>query len=90
MSDLKYTQEHEWIRLEGDEWSDLTGDSRRAIGQGHPPRSWIFSPPRQSMAIALIIAFIAGLGLLLPSLYLLFRLFLFDKDYVKGKSDYHA
>ena len=44
----------------------------------------------ESMAIALIIAFIAGLGLLLPSLYLLFRLFLFDKDYVKGKSDYHA
>lgn len=44
----------------------------------------------ESMAIALIIAFIAGLGLLLPSLYLLFRLFLFDKDYVKGKSDYHV
>ena len=44
----------------------------------------------ESMAIALIVAFIAGLGLLLPSLYLLFRLFLFDKDYVKGKSDYHA
>jgi len=44
----------------------------------------------EAMAIALIIAFIAGLGLLLPSLYLLFRLFLFDKDYVKGKSDYHA
>lgn len=44
----------------------------------------------ESMAISLIIAFIAGLGLLLPSLYLLFRLFLFDKDYVKGKSDYHA
>lgn len=44
----------------------------------------------ETMAIALIVAFIAGLGLLLPSLYLLFRLFLFDKDYVKGKSDYHA
>lgn len=44
----------------------------------------------EAMAISLIIAFIAGLGLLLPSLYLLFRLFLFDKDYVKGKSDYHA
>ncbi|MDN7243658.1 cytochrome d ubiquinol oxidase subunit II [Planococcus sp. N028] len=44
----------------------------------------------EAMAISLIVAFIAGLGLLLPSLYLLFRLFLFDKDYVKGKSDYHA
>ncbi|ALS79390.1 MULTISPECIES: cytochrome d ubiquinol oxidase subunit II [Planococcus] len=44
----------------------------------------------EAMAIALIIAFIAGLFLLLPSLYLLFRLFLFDKDYVEGKSDYHA
>jgi len=44
----------------------------------------------ETMAIALIVAFIAGLGLLLPSLYLLFRLFLFDKEYVKGKSDYHA
>ncbi|MCJ1910221.1 cytochrome d ubiquinol oxidase subunit II [Planococcus ruber] len=44
----------------------------------------------ETMAIALIVAFIAGLGLLLPSLYLLFRLFLFDKDYVKGKSDYHV
>lgn len=39
----------------------------------------------ETMAIALIIAFIAGLFLLLPSLYLLMRLFLFDKNYVKGK-----
>lgn len=38
----------------------------------------------EAMAIALIIAFIAGLGLLIPSLYLLLRLFLFDKHYVKG------
>ncbi|KAF0996203.1 cytochrome d ubiquinol oxidase subunit II [Geobacillus sp. TFV-3] len=37
------------------------------------------------MAIALIIAFIAGLFLLIPSLYLLMRLFLFNKAYVKGK-----
>ena len=42
-----------------------------------------------AMAISLIVAFIAGLGLLIPSLYLLLRLFLFDKDYVKGKSNYH-
>ncbi|MBU9714602.1 cytochrome d ubiquinol oxidase subunit II [Evansella tamaricis] len=39
----------------------------------------------ESMAIALIIAFIAGLLLLIPSLYLLMRLFLFDADYVEGK-----
>ncbi|MBM7717530.1 cytochrome d ubiquinol oxidase subunit II [Siminovitchia sp. FSL H7-0308] len=38
----------------------------------------------EAMAISLIIAFIAGLGLLIPSLYLLLRLFLFDKNYVKG------
>lgn len=45
----------------------------------------------EAMAIALIIAFIAGLGLLLPSLYLLLRLFLFNKDYVAGKKeDNHA
>lgn len=39
----------------------------------------------QPMAIALVVAFIAGLGLLIPSLYLLLHLFLFNKDYVKGK-----
>src|SRR5699024_7382670 len=38
-----------------------------------------------SMGIALIIAFIAGLFLLVPSLILLMRLFLFDADYIKGK-----
>src|SRR5699024_9083588 len=36
-------------------------------------------------AIALIIVFIAGLFLLVPSLILLMRLFLFDADYAKGK-----
>jgi cytochrome bd ubiquinol oxidase subunit II len=40
----------------------------------------------EAMAISLIVAFIAGLGLLIPSLYLLLRLFLFNKDYVQGKS----
>ena len=44
----------------------------------------------EAMAIALIIAFIAGLALLIPSLYLLLRLFLFNKDYVRGKKDNHA
>ncbi|MGM8213214.1 cytochrome d ubiquinol oxidase subunit II [Virgibacillus sp. W0430] len=43
----------------------------------------------EAMAISLIVAFIAGLALLLPSLYLLLRLFLFNKDYVKGKSDHY-
>jgi cytochrome bd ubiquinol oxidase subunit II len=44
----------------------------------------------EAMAIALIIVFIAGLGLLLPSLYLLLRLFLFNKEYVQGKKNNHA
>ncbi|OQP15425.1 cytochrome d ubiquinol oxidase subunit II [Geobacillus zalihae] len=39
----------------------------------------------ETMAVALIAAFIAGLLLLIPSLYLLMRLFLFNKAYVKGK-----
>lgn len=38
------------------------------------------------MGIALIIAFIAGLLLLIPSLYLLMRLFLFNASYVQGKA----
>ena len=38
------------------------------------------------MGIASIIAFIAGLLLLLPSLYLLLRLFIFNADYARGKS----
>ncbi|ADU30615.1 cytochrome d ubiquinol oxidase subunit II [Evansella cellulosilytica] len=37
------------------------------------------------MGITLIMAFIAGLFLLLPSLYLLLRLFLFNAEYVQGK-----
>ncbi|MFJ8065336.1 cytochrome d ubiquinol oxidase subunit II [Psychrobacillus sp. NPDC096426] len=44
----------------------------------------------EAMAIALIIAFIAGFALLIPSLYLLLRLFLFNKEYVRGKKDNHA
>jgi cytochrome d ubiquinol oxidase subunit II len=39
-----------------------------------------------TMGIALIIAFIAGLLLLIPSLYLLMRLFLFNASYVQGKA----
>lgn len=44
----------------------------------------------EAMAISLIIVFILGLALLLPSLYLIFRLFLFNKDYVRGNKDNHA
>jgi cytochrome d ubiquinol oxidase subunit II len=39
-----------------------------------------------AMALALVIVFIAGLLLLIPSLALLMRLFLFDASYVQGKS----
>ncbi|WP_017729444.1 cytochrome d ubiquinol oxidase subunit II [Halalkalibacterium ligniniphilum] len=39
----------------------------------------------EAMAIALIVAFIAGFFLLIPSLYLLMRLFLFDSQYAQGK-----
>ncbi|MCG3086388.1 cytochrome d ubiquinol oxidase subunit II [Sporosarcina cyprini] len=43
-----------------------------------------------AMATALVIAFILGLCLLIPSLILIMRLFLFNKEYVRGKSDHHA
>ncbi|MBW7454463.1 cytochrome d ubiquinol oxidase subunit II [Paenibacillus sepulcri] len=39
----------------------------------------------EPMALALIAVFILGLLLLIPSLYLLMRLFLFDAKYVQGK-----
>lgn len=44
----------------------------------------------QEMAIALVIVFVLGLCLLIPSLYLLFRLFLFNKEYVTGERKDHA
>ncbi|MFD1361503.1 cytochrome d ubiquinol oxidase subunit II [Lentibacillus salinarum] len=43
------------------------------------------SATHESMGIALVTAFIGGLLLLIPSLILLMKLFLFDADYVKGK-----
>lgn len=43
-----------------------------------------------AMAISLVAVFILGLGLLIPSLVLLMRLFLFNKDYVRGKDNFHA
>lgn len=39
----------------------------------------------EAMALMMIIAFIAGLVLLFPSLFLLLRLFLFNKEYVQSK-----
>lgn len=39
----------------------------------------------QAMAISLVIVFVLGLALLIPSIYLLLKLFLFDKDYIQGK-----
>lgn len=44
----------------------------------------------KTMAIALVVAFIAGLFLLVPSLYLVLKLFLFNKDYVAGKKEEHV
>ncbi|WP_176446833.1 cytochrome d ubiquinol oxidase subunit II [Lentibacillus sp. CBA3610] len=43
------------------------------------------SATHESMGIALVVAFIGGLLLLIPSLLLLMKLFLFDAEYVKGK-----
>ncbi|MED3550781.1 cytochrome d ubiquinol oxidase subunit II [Cytobacillus praedii] len=43
----------------------------------------------EAMATALIFAFLAGLALLIPSLILLLRLFLFNKEYVQGKQSNH-
>ncbi|TBL69913.1 cytochrome d ubiquinol oxidase subunit II [Paenibacillus thalictri] len=62
-----------------------------AYGIGHYP--YILDPyitiqegaTHESMGFALVIAFIGGLCLLVPSLILVFKLFLFDADYVKGK-----
>lgn len=41
----------------------------------------------QAMAISLVVVFVLGLLMLIPSLYLLLRLFLFDKEYVQGKKE---
>lgn len=42
----------------------------------------------ENMAFALTVVFVLGLLLLIPSLFLLIRLFLFDKDYVRGNKKY--
>ncbi|WP_163103146.1 cytochrome d ubiquinol oxidase subunit II [Peribacillus alkalitolerans] len=59
-------------------------------GAGHLP--YILDPyitiytgyTDETMGITLVVVFIAGLFLLIPSLLLLMKLFLFDADYVKG------
>ena len=43
-----------------------------------------------SMAIALVLAFIAGLFLLIPSMYLVFKLFIFHKGYITGEDETHV
>jgi cytochrome d ubiquinol oxidase subunit II len=60
-------------------------------GAGHLP--YILDPyitiysgyTNETMGIALVVVFILGLLLLIPSLYLLLRLFLFDAKYIKGE-----
>ena len=44
----------------------------------------------EAMAIALVVAFIAGLLLLIPSLYLVFKLFIFNKGYLSGEDETHV
>lgn len=44
----------------------------------------------EEMAIALVIAFIAGFCLLVPSLYLVFKLFIFNKGYLSGEDETHV
>lgn len=47
----------------------------------------IESVVNESMAFWLTLVFVLGLLLLIPSLIMLMRMFLFDKDYVQGKGD---
>lgn len=44
----------------------------------------------EAMATALVVAFVAGLVLLIPSLYLVFKLFVFNKGYVSGEDETHV
>ena len=44
----------------------------------------------QAMAMSLVVAFVAGLCLLIPSLYLVFKLFIFNKGYVSGDDETHV
>lgn len=44
----------------------------------------------QTMAIALVVTFILGLCLLVPAMWLILKLFVFNKNYAEGKEDHHA
>lgn len=44
----------------------------------------------ETMATALVVAFIAGLCLLVPSIYLVFKLFIFNKGYISGEDETHV
>ena len=56
----------------------------------YPHLSIYDSFTNQSMAISLVIAFILGLGVLIPSIYLLLKLFLFNQPYIQGKKNDHV
>ena len=43
----------------------------------------------QAMGISLVIVFVFGLALLIPSLYLVFKFFILDKRYVSGEKETH-
>lgn len=43
-----------------------------------------------SMGIALVIVFVLGLALLIPSLYLVFKFFILDKRYASGEKETHV
>ena len=43
-----------------------------------------------AMGIALVIVFILGLALLIPSMYLVFKFFIFDKRYASGERETHV
>lgn len=44
----------------------------------------------QGMAISLVIVFILGLAILIPSIYMLLKLFLFNSKYIQGKQNDHV
>lgn len=44
----------------------------------------------EAMAIAIVVAFILGLCLLIPSMYLIFKLFIFNKGYLTGEDETHV
>ena len=55
----------------------------------HPYLSIEESVTSQAMGISLVIVFIFGLALLIPSLYLVFKFFILDKRYASGEEETH-